>query len=162
MKKLLLVLLMLGMAVSQAEEGDSPVQSRKFMVGFGGGFEAGNGLRLGMSRGKDAVELGLGLLYKAQDAEFQYSLGLRYLRTLYAGQVNDTYAWTGAGVMGHNRSGDNGRLASVGAGLGISIHFGLPFHFNVDSGWHIYDDSQSIYGRIQSGPTINGAVVYEW
>ena len=141
MKKLLFVLLLLGMAISRAEEGNSPGQVRKFILGFGGGFEAGNGLRLGMAQGKDAGELGLGLLYRSQDAEFQYSIGLRYLRTLYAGQVNDTYAWAGAGVMGHSRSGDNGRLASAGAGLGISIHFGLPFHINVDSGWHIYHDN---------------------
>jgi hypothetical protein len=162
MKKLLVALILLGIAAPWAEETDSSSPDRKFIVGFGGGYEAGNGLQLGMRQGKNAGELGLGLLYDGQTAKFQYSLGLRYLRALYSGRVNDTYAWTGVGVMGHSSAGDNGSLVSAGAGLGLSLHFGLPFHLNCDSGWHVYRDSQGSFTGLQFGPTINGSLVYEW
>jgi hypothetical protein len=138
------------------------VQGREFAVGIGGGFEAGNGLRLGYKEGRHAGELGLGLLYEAQAAEFQYSVGLRYLRTLYEGRINDTYAWTGAGVLGHDREGSGGYVASAGLGLGISLHFGLPFRLKVDSGWRTFYDGNGSYQEVQYGPTINGALVYEW
>ena len=160
MKKLTVLLFFLAATLSRAE--DAPVSESRFIVGFGGGYEAGNGLRLGMKWGPDAVELGLGLLYDAQNAELKYSTGLRYLHDLYNGRLNNTYVWTGAGIMGHQRTGDAGYLASAGAGLGISLHFGLPFHINFDSGWHVYYDGDISYHEIQVGPTINGDLVYEW
>ena len=159
MKKLLVILILLAVTVPKAENADS---SFKFIVGLGGGFEAGNGLRLGIKQGKNTGELGVGLLYHGETAEFQYSLGLRYLHTLYSGRANDTYVWTGAGIMGHDSPGNSGTLVSAGLGLGISLHFGIPFHFNFDSGWHGYRDSQGSFTGVQFGPTINGALVYEW
>ena len=162
MKKLLLTLMLLAVVVPRAEEGDSSSQETKLRVGFGGGFEAGNGLQLGIKQGKNAGQLGVGILYDGQTANFQYSLGLRYFRTLFSGRANDTYAWTGGAITGHSSTGDHGTLVSGGAGVGVSMHFGLPFHFNVDSGWRIYHDTQDSYTGLQFGPTINGALVYEW
>ena len=161
MKKLLVILILLAMA-SEAGAAVSSSDETKFLIGFGGGFESGNGLQLGMKRGENTEMLGLGVLYDGQTAEFKYSVGLRYLRTLYSGRVNDTYAWTGCGITGHNRTGSDGTLVSAGAGVGFSLHFGLPFHLNVDSGWRIYHDDEDQFTGLQFGPTINGALVYEW
>ncbi len=163
MRKLFFILLAALTVGLYAGETQAPV---KFRVGFGGGFEAGNGLRLGVKQGSETVELGLGLLYDAADANLRYSTGLRYLHDLYNGRLNDTYAWTGAGVFGRSRSGA-GYVVSAGAGLGLALHFGLPFHFNLDSGWRLYYDTYphlwgDSYKKIQTGPTINGALIYEW
>lgn len=160
MKKRTFICFLLATVILQAENASA--SDSKLIVGFGGGFEAGNGLRLGIKQDAQTMELGLGLLYSGQDAELKYSTGLRYLRDLYTGRLNDTYAWGGVGVMGHYRSGEEAHLISAGAGLGISLHFGLPFHLNFDSGWRIYYDSQSLYRGLQTGPTINGALIYEW
>jgi hypothetical protein len=133
-----------------------------FSVGAGAGYESGNGLHLGLGQGRNMGELGLGLIYVSQDAEFQYSTGLRFRRILYSGRINDTYAWVGAAVHGHYRSGDYAYLESQGLGVGVSLHLGLPFHLNVDSGWHGFYDSDAGALDLQWGPTLNGELVYQW
>ena len=134
----------------------------KFSVGFGAGFEAGNGLHLGLGKGKRRGQIGLGLIYNDQNAEFDYSSGLRYIHTLTQGRINDTYAWGGAGIQGHTRTGDRGYLAAAGMGVGASFHFGLPFHLNIDSGWDAYFDSKNEEPEISYGPTLNADLTYEW
>lgn len=134
----------------------------RFRVGLGAGYESGNGVQIGMARGRNAVQAGLGFLYEDQTAEFGYSTGLRFLRTFYEGRINRTYGWAGASVLGHWREGDAGVLGSEGLGVGISLHFGLPFHLELDSGWHVYLDSQAEELRPRFGPTLNGALLYEW
>lgn len=141
---------------------ESPPQPWAFSVGAGAGYESGNGLHLGVGKGPHMAQLGVGLIYLSQDAEFQYSTGLRYRRTLYAGRINDTYAWIGAAVHGHARTGDYAYLASQGLGVGASLHLGLPFHLNLDSGWHGFYDSEAGGLDMQWGPTLNGEIVYQW
>lgn len=144
-----------------AEAGDSRSPWRK-AVGFGAGYEAGNGLHLGLSRGPDAARIGLGLIYTDQNAEFQYSAGLRYLRTLYAGRINDTYAWIGSALHGRYREGESGILAAEGAGIGLALHLGLPFRLEIDSGWDGNYDGDADGPDWSWGPTVNGALVYAW
>lgn len=136
--------------------------SLRFAVGFGGGFEAGNGLHLGLASGRNAGRIGLGLIYQDQNAEFKYSAGLRFLRILYEGRINDTYAWIGTAMHGHFRDAEEGFLSASGAGVGLALHLGLPFRLEIDSGWDGYYDSAEKGARLQWGPTLNGALVYEW
>src|SRR5690606_26471926 len=70
--------LLLGTGGAFAQDADTSGDTRYF-VGLGAGFETGNGLQLGIGRGKDALQLGLGLLYDDADARTDYSIGLRYL-----------------------------------------------------------------------------------
>jgi hypothetical protein len=160
--KRLLSLAALCLATLAAAEDAPERRSWTYLVGAGGGYEAGNGLHLGLGRGKWLGVLGLGLLYDDQIAEFKYSTGLRGILALYSGRVNDTYAWTGAAVHGHYRKRDQASLAAAGAGLGVSLHFGLPFHLNLDSGWDAFYDGNTGFGEVQYGPTFNGDLVYEW
>jgi len=162
MKKPRFALILILAGSAWAAENPVRGQAWRYAVGFGGGYEAGNGLHLGLARGSHAARMGLGLFYLDETAEFQYSAGLRYLRTLYTGRINDTYAWMGSGIRGHSRKGDAGFFPAAGAGVGLSLHFGLPFHLQVESGWDGYFDSANRGWGIQWGPTLNGALVYEW
>ncbi len=163
MSKLLTFAILLWICgISHAANTTSPADRWRYSVGFGAGFESGNGVHLGLAQGKNAGQLGLGLIYKDLNAEFQYSTGFRFLRSLYRGKINDTYAWAGMAIHGHYNKEDEGFLAAEGAGVGLSLHLGMPFHLFLDSGWHLFLDSESKGREIQWGPTINGGLVYEW
>ncbi len=131
---------------------------RKIYVGVGVGYEAGNGIRLGGSIGRHGLETGFGITYSGETGEMNYSVGARYLNTLYEG----AYAWVGAGKLGHRRASDHGSLQSMGAGLGIAWDLGPMFRLMIDSGWHLYSDTELADGKTQINPTINAAVVYIW
>lgn len=160
MKKTLTACLLVCLAQGLAAEPAVP--GSRFAVGLGAGYEAGNGLHLGLASGKYAARMGLGLIYEDQNAEFDYSAGLRGLRILYQGRINDTYAWIGSAIHGHYRAGDAGFLSAGGAGVGMALHLGLPFRLEIDSGWDAYYDSGKKDAGVQWGPTLNGALVYEW
>lgn len=156
-------LLIAGLLSIGAPRADEPApDSLRFAVGFGAGYEAGNGLHLGLASGRNAGRIGLGLIYEDQNAEFKYSAGLRFLRILYKGRTDDTYAWIGTAVHGHFRDAETAFLSAGGAGVGMALHLGLPFRLEVDSGWDGYYDSAAKGQRLQWGPTLNGALVYEW
>lgn len=147
-------------AASAATPADAVSESpaRTIYVGLGAGYEAGNGIRLGMKRGADGIETGVGVVYLGETGELRYSFGVRYLRSLYEG----AYAWIGAGRTGHRAGDDRGSLVSGGAGLGVSWRLGPMFRLMVDSGWRGYSDSDRSDGDLHIGPTFNGALVYEW
>lgn len=152
--------LLLLCATPRAESvASSPVPVR-FALGAGAGLQSGNGLHLIVSRGADALDLGVGVLYDDADAKWGYSTGLRYLRTLFTSPVNDTYAWAGGALTGNYRDATARHLTSFGAGLGIAFHFGLPLHVYFDSGLAAYlprggDDAEY-------HPAFNGGVYYAW
>lgn len=130
----------------------------RFYVGVGAGFEAGNGLRLGASYGPFGLETGGGVTYSGETGRLNYSVGGRYIHNLY----ETAYAWAGYGVMGHRVRSERERLKSGGAGLGINWHLGPMFRLMLDSGWHVYSDSEVRDGTLQVNPTFNGALVYTW
>jgi hypothetical protein len=156
----LLAALILVAATQTARAADPAPDEIRYAVGFGAGPQSGHGLHLRMARGLDAVDLGLGLIYDGNDAEWGYSTGLRYLRTLYASRVNDTYAWTGGAVTGNYRDQTASHITSFGAGLGISFHFGLPIHLYFDSGLAAYISKG--FAKKEYYPAFNGGIVYEW
>jgi hypothetical protein len=130
-----------------------------YSVGLGGGYESGSGLTLGLCRDANKMHTTVGLLYNGEEARLMYSIGLRYIRYLARGAINDTYAWAGSGVHGERESEYNDYTAGFGVGLGIELHLGLPFHINIDSGYHITRDSED---EITVGPTVNGSLTYNW
>jgi hypothetical protein len=139
-----------------ADKSDGP--HTRLYVGVGAGFEAGNGLRLGFSYGPYGMEVGGGATYSGETGRWNYSIGTRYIHKLY----ETAYAWAGAGTLGHRVRAERARLISGGAGLGINWHLGPMFRLMLDSGWHIYSDSDVENGAIQINPTFNGALVYAW
>jgi hypothetical protein len=143
-------------AASPADTSGAP--ERKMYIGLGLGFEAGNGIRLGFSRGRHGAETGIGVMYLGESGTLQYSYGARYLYTLYDG----AYAWAGAGRLGHRDGSDRASMVSAGAGIGVLWRLGTMFRFMLDSGWRVYSDSDAEDGKIQVNPTFNGAVVYMW
>jgi hypothetical protein len=157
-----IVFIFLGLGMSLGEETSMPAAPWRYSVGMGLGYESGNGLNLGLSQGKYTGQLGLGLIYSAQNAELQYSTGLRLLRELYTGRINNTYAWVGLGMHGRDRKNEYGFMSSGGMGVGATLHLGLPFHLSLDSGWHAFYDSEAQNLELQWGPTLNGSLVYEW
>lgn len=159
MRTLLAAFLMAAAAQTASAADPSPEEIR-YSVGFGAGPQSGHGLHVGLARGLDAVDLGLGVIYDGQEAEWGYSTGLRYLRTLYAGRVNDTYAWGGGALTGNYRDQTASHITSFGAGLGLSFHFGLPIHIYFDSGLAAYF-SKGLEKK-EYYPAFNGGVVYEW
>jgi hypothetical protein len=130
----------------------------KLYIGLGAGFEAGNGIRLGFSRGRHGAETGIGVMYLGETGTLQYSYGARYLYTLYDG----AYAWAGGARTGHRDGSDRAALVSGGAGIGVIWKLGSMFRLMLDSGWRVYSDSDVEDGHIQINPTINTAVVYMW
>ncbi len=146
-----------GVDTLRAEDRSEGHQTRLY-VGVGAGFEAGNGLRLGFSYGPYGAEAGGGVTYSGETGQLNYSIGARYIHSLY----ETAYAWAGAGTLGHRVRADRARLTSGGAGLGINWHLGPMFRLMLDSGWHIYSDSDIEDGATQINPTFNGALVYTW
>ncbi len=170
-KLLLLSVLLAVFAASAGERSESSKEDGgRWFVGLGAGHTSGNGLQVGMIRGPHTGQLGLGLLYDGERARFRYSLGGRYLRELYTGEVNDTYAWGGAALHGnHVKDRENAHTVTAGAGLGIAFHFGLPFRFFMDSGFALSRERQEKHIGITGvtvdrrfGPVINGGVLYAW
>lgn len=159
---LILLLSILWAPRAQAAEQTSVATAgeNRYFVGFGAGPQSGHGVHLGVIRGAHAVDVGIGLIYDSQDAEWGYSSGLRYLHTLYAGPVNDTYAWTGGAITGNYRNQVASHVTSIGAGLGVSFHFGLPIHIYFDSGLAGYFSKR--FDRQAYYPAYNGGIVYEW
>lgn len=160
-------LLLLSAATARAEAAAAPDAASetaatpvRFALGAGAGPQSGNGLHLIVSRGRDAVDLGVGVLYDDSDAKWGYSTGLRYLRTLYAGLANDTYAWAGGALTGNYRNQTASHITSFGAGLGVAFHFGLPIHLYFDSGLAAYL-SEGLRKR-EYYPAFNGGVYYAW
>lgn len=160
-KTILLLYAVAGLTASAAAADSAAARApgRVYSVGVGGGFESGIGISLGASGDVHQVQTTLGLLYRAQEAQFLYSAGLRYYRWLGRGQFNDTYAWGGGAVHGSNDPQSSSYLAALGLGLGLDFHLGLPFHFCIDSGWHIVRDHT---GETSVGPTVNGTLTYNW
>lgn len=155
------LLLVLTVPAIRAEADAAPEKTdTRYFVGFGAGPQSGHGLHLGLARGPHAADLGLGLIYDGQNAKWGYSTGLRYLRTLYAGRVNDTYAWGGGAITGNYRDQTASNVVSAGAGLGLSFHFGLPIHVNFDSGLAGYFEKK--FAKREYYPAFNAAILYEW
>lgn len=169
--KFLILLILAAAAVSagSAARGASDDEPRWF-VGLGAGHASGNGLQAGMIRGAHAGQFGVGLLYNGENAQLRYSLGTRYLRTLYVSPVNDTYAWGGVAMHGdHRKDRYDERTGVAGAGLGVSFHFGLPFRFYMDAGFAFSrEHSKRHVGNMEDtvnrtfGPTLNGGILYAW
>lgn len=132
-----------------------------YSAGLGLGFTAGNGLHFGVGRNRDDIQFGAGFLFDGEEGEQLYSLGARYLRTLYFGSVNDTYAWAGAGAHGIKTPSRGTRISYVGAGLGVSLLLGDPFRFNVDTGLHTEFRTGRSYMPNLS-PSGNLALQYVW
>jgi hypothetical protein len=146
------LMFMLSLLTARAED--------RLFVGFGAGPQSGNGLHLGMIRGSHAVDFGLGLLYDSQDAKWGYSSGLRYMKYLYQGSVNDTYAWGGGALTGNYRDQTASHVTSVGAGLGVAFHFGLPIQIYFDSGLAGYFSEG--FDKKEYFPAYNGGIRYVW
>lgn len=153
----LLLLLLLALPLCAAAENR---EETRYSVGFGAGPQSGNGVHVGYMRGANAVDLGLGVIYDSQDAKWGYSTGLRYLRTLYAGAINDTYAWGGGAITGNYRDQTASHITSFGAGLGVAFHGGLPVQFYFDSGLAAYL-SKGLENR-EYYPAFNGGIRYVW
>lgn len=147
-----------GNTTDTATAAEMQALERKVYVGIGVGYEAGNGIRVGGSIGRHGLESGFGITYSGETGEMNYSVGARYLNTLYEG----AYAWIGAGKLGHRRGSDRASLQSAGAGLGVSWKLGPMFRLMIDSGWHLYSDSDLAGGNAQLNPTVNAGVVYIW
>ena len=160
MKKLLFALLLAAVAAPALQAQESAALPLRYSVGFGAGPQSGHGLHVGIARGLNAVDLGLGVIYDGNDAKWGYSTGLRYLRTLYAGRVNDTYAWGGGALTGNYRDQTASHVTSFGAGLGVAFHYGLPLRVYFDSGLAAYL-SEGLEKK-EYYPAFNGGVVYEW
>jgi hypothetical protein len=167
MKKTVFILAILSGALFAGEKDTTGSERNyKLSVGAGLGIEGGNGVHLGILMDKHSLETGIGILYNGDDASLDYSIGLRYFRSLFSGRINDTYVWTGAGFVGGYEDGYNTYLASYGFGFGVSYHFGLPFHFNLDSGANImYNNGMVMYvekAGFHIMPAINGSITYQW
>ena len=160
MMKLLPALLLVATAPSVVRAQETAAPPWRYSVGFGAGPQSGHGLHVGVARGLNAVDLGLGVIYDGNEAEWGYRTGLRYLRTLYAGRVNDTYAWSGGALTGNYRDQTASHITSFGAGLGVVFHYGLPFRLYFDSGLAAYL-SKGLSKR-EYYPAFNGGLVYEW
>jgi hypothetical protein len=162
--KRFVVALLLCVAVAAplhaAEEGVADTTGIRYALGFGAGLQSGHGLQFGIARGVHATHLGLGLIYDDRDARFGYSIGLRYFRTLYAGPYNDTYGWSGGAITGNYREESSSHVTSLGAGLGIAFHAGLPIRIRIDSGLAAYVDKN--FSDAMYYPALNLAVLYEW
>jgi hypothetical protein len=133
--------------------------TNKLYIGLGAGFESGNGVKLGFSRGRHGAETGLGILYLGETGTLQYSYGLRYLYTLYDG----AYAWAGGARTGYRDRTDEASMISTGAGIGVLWKLGSMFRLMLDSGWSASfetDDSEDDTYRL--GPTVNMGLVYMW
>jgi hypothetical protein len=148
------------LTTSAVRAEEVPVPEKRYFVGFGAGPQSGNGLHFGIIRGAHAVDFGLGLIYDSQDARWGYSTGLRYLNFWYTGPVNDTYAWAGGALTGNYRDQTASHVTSVGAGLGISFHFGLPIQVYFDSGLAGYF-SEGL-SKHEYYPAFNGGLRYVW
>jgi hypothetical protein len=165
MKKLIVFLTVL-IGLSQAGEEQSSDKGRgfKYIIGAGAGTESGMGLHLGLLKGSHALQLGVGFLY-GEDADLFYSAGLRYMKYLYYGRLNNTYAWSGGSTTGRKSESEHNRFTSFGLGLGLDYHFGLPLHFQVDTGFRLIYDHNVIYFNnpcFHVGPTVNGSITYHW
>jgi hypothetical protein len=157
---LLALFLLPGVSAQNARAETSSPDEKVWFVGAGAGPQSGNGLHFGTIRGRHGLDFGLGLLYDSQDAKWGYSTGLRYLNFLYTGPVNDTYAWAGGALTGNYRDQTASHITSVGAGLGLDFHFGLPIHLYFDSGMAAYFSKG--FERREYYPAFNGGVRYEW
>jgi hypothetical protein len=155
------LLIMFSAIAAAATPGQSSEKSR-YALGFGAGLESGIGIQMARIYDANRYQLGLGILYNGDRAKFSYSMGLRYMRSLYTGRINNTYAWAGGGISGENEEEYTYTHSSLGLGLGVSFHFGLPFHFSLDTGLKVFSDSDEADGEFQIMPAINSAVTYEW
>lgn len=150
----------LALAFAPAVRAEDSAAGNRYRLGFGAGPQSGHGLHFGITRGAYTADLGLGLLYDSQDAKWGYSTGLRGLRTLYAGRVNDTYAWAGGALTGNYRDQTASHVTSFGTGLGIDFHGGLPIHLYFDSGIAAYFSKG--FATREYYPAFNGGLVYVW
>lgn len=133
--------------------------TNKLYIGLGAGFESGNGVKLGFSRGRHGAETVLGILYLGETGTLQYSYGLRYLYNLYDG----AYAWTGGARTGYRDRTDQASMISAGAGIGVIWKLGSMFRLMLDSGWSAtFDSDDPEDDTYRLGPTINMGVVYMW
>ncbi|MBF0431529.1 MAG: hypothetical protein HQK83_09635 [Fibrobacteria bacterium] len=154
-----------GIVTAQEAPETDTGNKYRFIIGAGGGPEAGLGLHLGIQKQKNALRLGMLLMYNGDESGLLYSTGLRYFRFLTNGRINDTYAWAGTAITGSNDSESTDFFQSSGFGLGVSYHFGLPFHLDLDSGLRLTfdkDDPNTNKGAWYIGPTFNGALTYQW
>jgi hypothetical protein len=151
-----------------------------YFLGAGGGFESGIGLHLGVVLfDANTIQAGGGALYDNDDGILWYSAGLRYLRDIVQGKAVNSYAWAGASIYGRkggyeepdessmapdtaNRVEVQNYIISPGLGIGLAFHFGLPFHFYVDTGFRFFHESDNPHDGTQIKPTINGSVTYHW
>jgi hypothetical protein len=133
-------------------------------LGVGAGFQSGTGIHGGVRIGAYWTQLGVGLYYAADDARLFYSVGLRGARDLLQGRFLNSYAWTGVGVAGRSNTdaGDGTYSVSPGLGIGMEFHFGIPFHFKVDTGYRFHYDSGRENKGVQIKPTVNGSITYHW
>jgi|GEM_PF-3976067 len=146
-----------GHAVSVPALPDT--STNKLYIGLGAGFESGNGVKLGFSRGRHGAETGLGILYLGETGTLQYSYGLRYLYTLYDG----AYAWAGGARTGYRDRTDEASTFSTGGGIGVIWKLGSMFRLMLDSGWSAtFDSDDPEDDAYRLGPTVNMGVVYMW
>ncbi|MFH1760981.1 MAG: hypothetical protein ABIA63_07755, partial [bacterium] len=92
MKQLLILMIFILISGTWAAADDTG--GITYSVGMGAGYESGIGLHLGLEKTVHKVHTNLGLLYRGDNAEFMYSVGVRYIRMLALGLFNNTYAWT--------------------------------------------------------------------
>lgn len=155
-------------AVCTAGQSDTTGSERGGMVesflGVGAGFQSGTGIHGGVRIGSYWTQLGVGLYYVADDARLLYSVGLRGARDLLEGRFLNSYAWGGVGLAGRTNtdSGDGTYSISPGLGIGMEFHFGIPFHFKLDTGYRLHYDSARESKGVQIKPTVNGSITYHW
>ncbi|NQY10871.1 MAG: hypothetical protein HRT71_15340, partial [Flavobacteriales bacterium] len=111
---------------------------------------------------KNSYNIGTGFLFSSQDAEFAYSFGIRYLRSLLEGHYTNTYAWNGAAIHGVTSDTKFEQIVSYGAGVGVEFHFRWPIHLYVDTGYRYSKSEKENVISYEIRPTVNSALKYQW
>ena len=44
----------------------------------------------------------------------------------------------------------------------MEFHFGIPFHFKIDTGYRFQYNSAEKRSGVQIEPTVNGSITYHW